>query len=211
MHPGRREANTSGCAWRRTAACASEKRYPRPVQEALRALTSSSSVSTCLGGRLPEHATRTTTTGRGFPPSPRPRRRTHSSGTRRSSTYPLSGLLRCARCGSSVSGERRPVDRERPRERHVYSCYKREERQRRLNEMYELGRIDHGEYTARCAELDEQKLAATHARTQPVFVRQRTTLRTLVDRWSETPHATGGLEVVGSGGCSAGNADPRGP
>ncbi|HTJ61143.1 MAG TPA: hypothetical protein VL333_08145, partial [Candidatus Saccharimonadales bacterium] len=68
--------------------------------------------------------------------------------------------------------------------------------------MYELGRIDHGEYTARCAELDEQKLAATHARTQPVFVRQRTTLRTLVDRWSETPHATGGLEVVGSGGCS---------
>ncbi|HLZ48500.1 MAG TPA: YciI family protein [Candidatus Limnocylindria bacterium] len=39
MHPGSRKANTSGCAWRRTAACASEKRYPGLVQKALRATT----------------------------------------------------------------------------------------------------------------------------------------------------------------------------
>ena len=60
-----------------------------------------------------------------------------------------------------------------------------EDRQRRLNEMYEVGRLSAGDYKAKCAELDEQKANVSAKRPEPVLVRQRTMLATLVDDWDE--------------------------
>ena len=59
-----------------------------------------------------------------------------------------------------------------------------EERQRRLNEMYELGRVQREEYVRRSAELDAQRTEMTASAPQPLFVRQRTLLRTLVEDWA---------------------------
>ena len=164
---------------------------------------------------------------------------------RRSSVYLLTGVLRCARCGSSVSGERRAADARHSRARVAYVCYQRrvakecdlpylkqdkleremlsvlqaltlpdglaeavdaaiaayltdeqrssrvvslkslEDRQRRLNEMYELGRIERVEYDERSAELAGQKARASSQKVKPLLIRQRTMLRTLVDDWDE--------------------------
>jgi site-specific DNA recombinase len=45
-------------------------------------------------------------------------------GVRQSSPYLLSGVLRCKRCGSTMSGERRPADRSHA-PRYMYTCYRR--------------------------------------------------------------------------------------
>lgn len=51
-------------------------------------------------------------------------RRIRLSGTKRASPYLLSGVLRCPRCHSTMSGERRPPDRWHG-ERRYYTCYTR--------------------------------------------------------------------------------------
>jgi hypothetical protein len=58
-----------------------------------------------------------------------------------------------------------------------------EERQARLNEMYELGRVARDDQARRSAELDAQPTDITASAPQPLFVRQRTMLRTLVEDW----------------------------
>jgi site-specific DNA recombinase len=60
-----------------------------------------------------------------------------------------------------------------------------EDRQSRLNEMYELGRIPAAEYRAKCADLDEQRTNLKSKRAEPVLVRQRTMLATLVEDWDD--------------------------
>ena len=60
-----------------------------------------------------------------------------------------------------------------------------DERQRRLNEMYELGRVDSAEYRAKCAEIDEQRTNLKAQRPEPVLVRQRAMLSSLVEDWDE--------------------------
>jgi hypothetical protein len=51
--------------------------------------------------------------------------------------------------------------------------------------MYELGRLSAADYKAKSAELDGQKMNLGAERAEPVFVRQRTTLATLVDDWDD--------------------------
>ena len=161
------------------------------------------------------------------------------------SPYMLSGVLRCARCGGTMSGRTQRADSRHSRDRHSYVCYRRRvaracdtpylaqdrlepellaildevalpagfaeavdaavaaylgangreargeslatirERQRRLNEMYELGRIERADYDARSAELDRRRAELEAERPEPVLVRQRTLLRSLVDEWAE--------------------------
>lgn len=60
-----------------------------------------------------------------------------------------------------------------------------EERQSRLNEMFELGSIPATEYQAKCAALDNQRTNLKTKRAEPVLVRQRTMLATLVEDWDE--------------------------
>jgi hypothetical protein len=60
-----------------------------------------------------------------------------------------------------------------------------DDRQRRLNEMYELGRLSASDYKSKCAEIDEQKANVGAKRPEPVLVRQGTKLATLVDDWDE--------------------------
>lgn len=60
-----------------------------------------------------------------------------------------------------------------------------QERQRRLNEMYELGRLSASDYKAKSAELDEEKTNLSAKHPEPVLVRQRTMLATLVEDWDE--------------------------
>ena len=59
-----------------------------------------------------------------------------------------------------------------------------EERQRRLNEMYELGRVERDEYLRRSAEVDAERVEIASTAPQPLFVRQRTMLRSLVEDWA---------------------------
>jgi site-specific DNA recombinase len=56
------------------------------------------------------------------------------------------------------------------------------ERQNRLNEMYELGRIGRAEYDEKCTEIaaQQQRMAAPPA---PLFTQQQQMLKTLVDEW----------------------------
>lgn len=56
------------------------------------------------------------------------------------------------------------------------------ERLKRVNEMYELGRISPKEYTAKCREVDGQR-ARLSARPAPLFAQQQSVLTTLVDEW----------------------------
>ena len=51
--------------------------------------------------------------------------------------------------------------------------------------MYELGRLSASDYKVKCAELDEQKANIGAKRPEPVLVRQRTMLATLVDDWDD--------------------------
>jgi hypothetical protein len=60
-----------------------------------------------------------------------------------------------------------------------------DERQRRLNEMYELGRLSATDYKGKSADLDAQRVNLTAKRAEPVLVRQRTMLTTLVEDWDE--------------------------
>jgi hypothetical protein len=60
-----------------------------------------------------------------------------------------------------------------------------EERQRRVNDMYESGRLSAADYKAKSSELDAQRSNLGAKRPEPVFVRQRTMLATLVDDWDE--------------------------
>jgi hypothetical protein len=165
-------------------------------------------------------------------------------GTRRSSSYLLSGVLKCPRCEASMTGEQRPADSSHEVRNH-YLCSRRriegkavcdqpyltqerleadllevlkaialpegvaeavdaavaemqsgqgrksrqvslktlEERQARLNDMYDLGRVSRHEYMRRSAELDSQRTEITASAPQPLFVRQRTMVRTLVEDW----------------------------
>ena len=157
------------------------------------------------------------------------------------SSYLLSGVLRCAACGSTMSGSTRSADRTHPEERRIYTCYLRRvsdgcdaaavqqdvvesdllavlrtmalppafaravdkavaarmrnfgsaqtvsasalgERLKRVNEMYELGRIERAEYDEKCREIEDQRsrMAAPPA---PLFAQQQQVLTTLVDEW----------------------------
>src|SRR5207245_160873 len=58
-----------------------------------------------------------------------------------------------------------------------------EDRQRRLNDMYELGKLDRDEYLRRTAEVDAERTEISATAPQPLFVRQRTMLRSLVEDW----------------------------
>jgi len=58
-----------------------------------------------------------------------------------------------------------------------------EERQRRVNFEHEDEKISDTEWLAKCAEIDEQKSALSAKRSEPVFVRQRTMLSSLVEDW----------------------------
>jgi hypothetical protein len=156
------------------------------------------------------------------------------------SPYLLSGLMRCAGCGSTMSGHTRGADRSHAT-RRTYTCYRRRvaggcdapavpqeiveadllavlrtmalppgfaravdravaarmktyggaqmvsaaalaERLKRLNEMYELGRISATEYEQKYQEVEDQRtrMAAPPA---PLFAQQQQVLKTLVDQW----------------------------
>ena len=56
-------------------------------------------------------------------------------------------------------------------------------RQERVNEMYELGRIDRATYDARSIEVAEQTKALSAERPVPLFSRQRQVVSTIVDDW----------------------------
>jgi hypothetical protein len=56
-------------------------------------------------------------------------------------------------------------------------------RSERLRETYELGNISRDDYLARREALNLERKTLNTSRPQPVFVRQRTTLATLVDDW----------------------------
>ena len=58
-----------------------------------------------------------------------------------------------------------------------------EERQGRLNDMYDLGRVSRDEYLRRSAEPDSQRSEIAVSAPQPLFVRQRTMVQTLVEDW----------------------------
>ncbi len=165
-----------------------------------------------------------------------------STAPRRPSHYLLSGLLRCAICGSSMSGQTRKPDPRHPHERATYICYRRRVggscagpivwqdrlerelfdvlgaaalpsgfaetvdaavaayadhrgtasradtadrtavRMARLRDLYELGDLTRDDYVTRRDELARQK-HDLDAEAEPVFMRQRTALRTLVDDW----------------------------
>jgi hypothetical protein len=51
--------------------------------------------------------------------------------------------------------------------------------------MFELGSIPATEYQAKCAALDNQRTNLKTKRAEPVLVRQRTMLATLVEDWDE--------------------------
>jgi dienelactone hydrolase len=59
------------------------------------------------------------------------------------------------------------------------------ERQTRINEMYELGRVDRATYDARSMEIAEQTKTLTAERPVPLFSRQRQTVSTIVDDWDD--------------------------
>ncbi len=185
-------------------------------------------------------------------------RNARANASRRwTSPYLLSGVLRCAACGSTMSGQtsRADVAGTRPtsgarrgglhtEDRHRYVCYRRrvaracdapslrqevlepeimdilravalpdgiaeavdaavadalaqearpspkttrkalDERARRLNEMYELGRLTRVAYDLRYAELEAER--ATLAEPLPVLAKQAETLHTLADEWETT-------------------------
>jgi hypothetical protein len=58
-----------------------------------------------------------------------------------------------------------------------------EERQRRVNFEHEHEKISDSEWLAKCTEIDEQKAALSVKRSEPVFVRQRTMLSSMVEDW----------------------------
>lgn len=51
--------------------------------------------------------------------------------------------------------------------------------------MFELGRIEQDDYERRCAEIDADRKTLQERRPQPLFVRQQTMLRSLIDEWDE--------------------------
>jgi hypothetical protein len=56
------------------------------------------------------------------------------------------------------------------------------ERLRRVNEMYELGRIDRAEYDEKCREIGDQRSRVV-APPVPLFAQQQQVLTTLVEEW----------------------------
>ena len=57
------------------------------------------------------------------------------------------------------------------------------ERLKRVNEMYELGRIDRAEYEAKCRDIEDQRARIT-APPAPLFAQQQALLTTLVEEWA---------------------------
>ena len=157
------------------------------------------------------------------------------------SRYLLSGLLRCARCDSTMSGHTRTPDRTHPQRRHSYTCYRRRiaggcdapavlqdvveaelvavlrtmalppgfaravdravaarlrtperdraispqalaSRMKRLNDLYEWGKIDADEFARKSGEIEEQRVRPPE-KPAPLFIQQQQVLRTLVDDW----------------------------
>ncbi len=156
------------------------------------------------------------------------------------SPYLLSGLLRCATCDSTMSGQTHGADRSHDT-RRTYTCYRRRvaggcdapmvsqdvveadllavlrtmalppgfaravdkavaarlrtyggaqtasasalaERLKRVNEMYELGRISPAEYEQKYLEIEDQR-ARIAAPPAPLFAQQQQVLNTLVEEW----------------------------
>ena len=56
------------------------------------------------------------------------------------------------------------------------------EREKRLNDLYEWGKIDADEHAAKSREIEEQRAQLT-IRPAPLFTQQQSILTTLVDRW----------------------------
>jgi site-specific DNA recombinase len=166
-----------------------------------------------------------------------------STAAHRPSRYLLSGVLRCWRCGSTMSGWSRKPDRRHETDRFFYMCYQRRvaarcdapsiaqslledemrevfetlalpkgfaeavdaavaehmgrrdrgntratvagvnARLERLRDVYELGDLTRDEYLRRRDDLQRQREVLTSP--EPVFVRQRTLLRSMVEEWDE--------------------------
>ena len=72
-------------------------------------------------------------------------------------------------------------DQRRPRELTVKSI---DARLDRVRDLYELGDLARDEYLAKIEELRVERKTLETSSPRPVFVRQRTMLRTLVDDWA---------------------------
>ena len=166
-----------------------------------------------------------------------------AKAAKRPSRYLLSGVLRCGRCGSTMSGQTWKSDRTHPATRNRYTCYLRrtakacdmpyveqdqleaqlidilrivampgglaeavdaavaaslaldatkprhmslktvDARLERLRDLYELGDLSRDHYLAKSDDLKVERKTLETSSPRPVFLRQRTMLRTLVDDW----------------------------
>lgn len=170
-------------------------------------------------------------------------RRVRQTARRRTSSYLVTGVLRCGRCGSTMSGQTWKSDKTHSKPRRSYTCYLRrtagacdmpsvpqdlveadlldvlrtvampeglaaavdaavaasvagddpksrkksmsalDARLERLRETYELGDISRDDYLTRRDTVNLERKTLETSKPQPVFVRQRTMLATLVDDW----------------------------
>jgi hypothetical protein len=61
-----------------------------------------------------------------------------------------------------------------------------EDRRKRVNGMYKPERITRVEYDSECGEIDAQRKRDHVVSPQPLFVRQRTLFRTMVEDWAHS-------------------------